>query len=348
MRGSAFTARLERLPASSDEVPMNNIRHSPESAADHLVTRVPTAAESESVESILAKIAIDDFESVDAVYVLDKRGALAGALPLVQLFGTRRDVPIREILDPDYPRVHWREDQEHIAAEALKRGTASVAVIDDGGQFIGAVSALSLLQILRQEHVEDLHRLAGIQREAARTRSALELPPTRRARHRLPWLLVGLLGSMVAAVVMSRFERVLESQLAVAFFVPGIVYLADAIGTQTEAIVIRGLSLNRLSLRHLLVDELRTGLLIGFTLGALSLPIVAAVFGDVRLGASVALAIVVAGAMATTIGLVLPWLFQRMGTDPAFGSGPVATIIQDVLSLLIYFALATVIVGTGT
>ncbi|HEY6562313.1 MAG TPA: magnesium transporter [Polyangiaceae bacterium] len=166
----------------------------------------------------------------------------------------------------------------------------------------------------------------------------------RRARHRLPWLLVGLAGSMVAAVVVSRFERVLETNLAVAFFVPAIVYMADAIGTQTEAIVVRGLSLSRLSLRHLLFDELRTGLLIGTTLGVLSFPVVAIAFGDVRLAMSVSAAILVAGGMATSIGLLLPWLFQRMGSDPALGSGPVATIIQDVLSLLVYFAIATLIV----
>jgi magnesium transporter len=236
-------------------------------------------------------------------------------------------------------------DQEHVAAEALHHGATSVAVVDEDGSLVGSVPALSLLEILRHEHVEDLHRLAGIRREARKTRSALEAPPLRRARHRLPWLLVGLIGSMIAAALVSRFERVLEAKVAVAFFVPAIVYLADAIGTQTEAIVVRGLSLNRLPLRRLLGSELRTGLLMGMTLGALAFPIVALGFGDVRLAISVATAIFVAGGVATTIGLLLPWFFQRMGSDPALGSGPVATIIQDVLSLLIYFAIATIMMS---
>ena len=163
---------------------------------------------------------------------------------------------------------------------------------------------------------------------------------TYRARHRLPWLLVGLAGSLIAAFVMSRFERILEHQLAVAFFVPTIVYLADAIGTQTEAIAVRGLSLGRLPLGRLLVGEMRTGLLIGATLALLALPIVTLMF-DGRLGMSVALAILIAGGVATTLGLVLPWVLQRLGSDPAFGSGPLATIIQDVLSIAIYFAIVT-------
>lgn len=148
---------------------------------------------------------------------------------------------------------------------------------------------------------------------------------------------------MLAAGLVSRFDRVLERNLAVAFFVPAIVYLADAIGTQTEAVVVRGLSLSRLSLGTLLASEVRTGLLIGLTLAVLSFPLVILGFGDVRLGVAVAAAILVAGGVATAIGLVLPWLLHRMGSDPALGSGPVATIIQDLLSLLIYFAIAAIV-----
>jgi magnesium transporter len=89
---------------------------------------------------------------------------------------------------------------------------------------------------------------------------------------------------------------------------------------------------------------LRTGLLIGLSLGAILLPVVALAFGDVRLALAVALAVVVAGGFATTLGLLLPWSLSWMGKDPAFGSGPVGTIIQDVLSLIIYFWIATLLV----
>jgi cation transporter-like permease len=217
-------------------------------------------------------------------------------------------------------------------------------VVDRAGVLLGVVPAPALLEILHREHVEDLHRLAGIARESELARDSIESPPIRRARDRLPWLLVGLCGSMLAAFVMSRYERVLQANLAIAFFVPAIVYLADAIGTQTEAVVVRGLSISRLSLRELLFAELGTGMLIGGTLGGLALPFIGLAYGDFRLAASVALAVCAAGSAATTIGLLLSWLLQRMGKDPAFGSGPLATVIQDVLSLLIYFAIATALV----
>jgi magnesium transporter len=328
------------LPALAD---LLATKHA-ETAAAHVVTRVPLGFEDELVHAVIARLAEHDLDATDAVYVVDRDSRLVGAIRLADLLRASSQQPIGELVDPSYPRVYLDDDQEAVAAQVLERNATSAAVIDDRGRLVGAVPAAALLKILRHEHVEDLHRLAGIQRETVQTLSALESAPLRRARHRLPWLIVGLVGSMLAAGVVSRFEHVLETQLAIAFFVPAIVYLADAIGTQTEAITVRGLSLSRLSLGHLLSGELRTGLVIGLTLAALAFPLVALTTGDVRLGLAVSAAILVAGGVATSIGLVMPWFLQRIGSDPAFGSGPLATIMQDVLSLLIYFAIATLLV----
>jgi magnesium transporter len=130
----------------------------------------------------------------------------------------------------------------------------------------------------------------------------------------------------------------------VAFFIPAIVYLADAVGTQSETVAVRGLSLTGADLISLLTGELGTGLLIGSTLGILAFPLVWLAFGNAALAMTVAIALVVASSVATTIGFLLPWLFARLGYDPAMGSGPVGTVIQDVLSLLIYFLLAAAFV----
>jgi magnesium transporter len=196
--------------------------------------------------------------------------------------------------------------------------------------------AQAIMQVLRREHVEDLHVLAGIQRETAKARHAIEDPPLRRVRHRLPWLLAGLGGAAVATAAMAGFEATLKAHLAVAFFVPAIVYLADAIGTQSEAVAVRGLSLTHAGITHLLAGELRTGMGIGAALGLISFLPVWAVFGDLRLAGAVATAVFAAGTVAAALGLLLPWWLARLGRDPALGSGPLATVIQDILSLLVY------------
>ncbi len=101
---------------------------------------------------------------------------------------------------------------------------------------------------------------------------------------------MGLLGSALATWVVARFETALAARPALAFFIPGLVYLADAIGTQTEAVAVRGLSLSRVGVARLIGGELRTGALIGLVLALAALPMVWLVFGDLRLAAAVALA----------------------------------------------------------
>jgi magnesium transporter len=314
-----------------------------ETAGHHLVNRLPVFHAEDCVSTVLSQLLGNRFDALDAIYVL-REGRLLGLVLLPNLLMAGGSQTLAEIMTVEPPQVFAHEDQEQVAGIAVQYGLASVPVVDDQGYFAGVVPAPALIAILRREHVEDLHRLAGIQRENSQARHALEDPPRRRAFDRLPWLLVGLVGSILATFVVSRFERILEAQVVLAFFVPGIVYLADAIGTQTEAIVVRGLSLSKASLEDLLAGELQTGFLIGLALGVVSFPVVLAGFGNLHLAIAVALTVMVAGAVATSVGLLFPWLLQRVGKDPAFGSGPVATIIQDVLSLLIYFSIAQLLV----
>ena len=179
--------------------------------------------------------------------------------------------------------------------------------------------------------------MAGVLRETAGARHALEDPPWQRVHRRLPWLIAGFALSTGATALMAGFERALQANVAIAFFIPALVYLTDAIGTQTEAIVVRALSVQHRPLARLIVGEAVTGALIGAGLGALAFLGVWLVFDELDIAIGVAVSLFAAGVTASILGLVLPWTFSRAGLDPAFGSGPVATIIQDVLTILIYF-----------
>ena len=119
--------------------------------------------------------------------------------------------------------------------------------------------------------------------------------------------------------------------------------LADPMA-HAEALVIRGLSVGVPIARVFRLESL-TGLLVGLVLAGLSLPAVWLVLGSAELAVTVALALLAACAVATVVAMSLPWLVARMGRDPAFGSGPLATVVQDLLSLVIYFAVAAVVIG---
>ena len=289
----------------------------------------------------IRQLARSDWE---LVCVIGDDGRLLGTLTAAELLVMADRTVLGDVAHPEQARVLADTDQEKMASIALHRNVAAMPVVDADGHLVGVVGSRTLMDILRREHVEDLHRLAGITSESAGARNALEEAPLRRARHRLPWLVVGLGGSMVATFIVARFESALAVKPELAFFIPGLVYLADAIGTQSEAVAVRGLSLSHIGIGRLIGNELRTGLLIGVVLALLAFPMIWLVFGEPRLASAVALALAGASIVASVLGLVLPWLLARTGSDPAYGSGPLATIVQDVLSLLIYFGCVTVIV----
>jgi magnesium transporter len=193
--------------------------------------------------------------------------------------------------------------------------------------------------VLLVEHDEDLARLGGYRSSARRARSAAEEPLVRRLWHRLPWLIVGLAGAMISVLLVGAFEEQLEQVVLLSFFVPAVVYMSGSVATQTQTLLIRALAAE-LDLRTVIRRELLTGIWLGLIVGALFYPFAFLIWDDGDVALTVALAMFASCSIATTVAMALPFGLRRLGFDPAFGSGPLATVIQDLLSILIYFAIA--------
>ena len=195
-----------------------------------------------------------------------------------------------------------------------------------------------------QEHDEDLLRLSGLLAAGSVARIASEERVARRLLHRLPWLAIGLIGAMVSAWLVGSSEEQLARTVQLAFFLPAIVYMADAVGTQTETLAVRGMSVG-VPIRRFAAKEMLAGALIGCVVSALFFPFCLVVFNDVSVAVTVSLALFASCGVASAVALLLPWLLNLLHKDPAFGSGPLATVVQDLLSIAIYLALASAIVG---
>lgn len=178
-----------------------------------------------------------------------------------------------------------------------------------------------LLQVIEMEHEEDLARLGGFLSRASEARMASEEPVLRRLWHRLPWLALGLLGAMASALVVGAFEEELRKQVLLAFFVPAVVYMADAVGTQTETVVIRGMALG-VRIRTVFVREIVAGLVIGALLGSLFFLFALAAWGETSVAAAVALSLAISCSVARLVAMALPYALARLGRDPAFGLRP--------------------------
>jgi magnesium transporter len=333
--------RLHSFPGQSGIfVPVQQL-HGPETAGRLACRSFPTASPHERAALLRGRLTQEAHEVVDLVMVVDNGGHYQGVVELRRIMQSQDAQTIAELMRSDWPAVSPETDQEHAVEAANRAGVAALPVVSHDGKPLGVLSPQMLLQVLAREHREDIHRIVGILRERAGVEHALEDSPWSRAARRLPWLLVGLVMSVGAVGVMAGFERTLSTDVTIAFFIPALVYLADAIGTQTEAMVIRGLSLQKLALGRILLTEIATGTLIGLALATLTFLGMWLILGNVIVALGVAVSLLAAGTLASGIGLVLPWALSRARIDPAFGSGPVATIIQDVLTILVYFSVMT-------
>jgi len=315
-----------------------------ETAGALLTREVPVARPETTVAELRTMLTGARHDVVSHIAVCDDAGVLRGIARIEDVLAAPAEASIASVMDTDPPVVSAGMDQERVAWKAVQHGESALAVVDDAGVFRGIVPPARLLGVLLREHDEDLARVAGVLRQGSAARAATEESVQERLWHRLPWLFIGLLGALFAADVVGAFEERLREEVLLAFFIPGIVYMADAVGTQTETLVIRGLSLG-VGLRRVVLRELLTGALAGMLLGAAFFPLVWWRWGDTDVALAVSVALVGACSTATIVAMVLPWAFDLLGRDPAYGSGPLATVAQDLLSIVIYFAVATAIVA---
>ncbi|MFM9884219.1 MAG: magnesium transporter [Burkholderiales bacterium] len=308
-----------------------------ETAIEHACMNVPIVAPTASIGDARQSILGRQFERATHIVVCEGP-KFAGILRMEDFFAAPTEASVASLMDRDAPTVAIGVDQEVAAWRAVQHGESALAVVDRSGRFAGLIPPDRLLEVMLIEHDEDVSRYGGFLAGTSIARLASEEPVQRRFLHRMPWLLLGLAAALLAADIVGWFEGTLQKHLIFAFFIPSIVYLADAVGTQTETLVVRGLSVG-VPIRRIVRNELYTGAAVGVALAVIAYPLIWWRWGDVNVAIVVALALLAACSTATIVAMTLPWLLDRLHLDPAFGSGPLATVIQDLLSIIIYFGL---------
>lgn len=309
-----------------------------------LLTAIPTVASGTHVAEARRAIltARCRWDTLTYVYVLDAARHLIGVISLKELLCADDDARIDDVMVRDPIAAHPTTDREHVATIAIRHRIKAVPVTDRDRVFLGVIGTDEILNTLHEEHVEGFLRFAGIRRTGAIT-DILTARVGTLIRHRLPWLLVGLLGSMVGTLIVRSFDHVLEQALALAFFIPLIVYMSDALGTQTQTLYIRSLAMERVPLGRMFARECAVALGIGSVCAALLFAFAGIIFQSVALAWTVALALLLTMCTAAGLAIGVTALLQRSGRDPALGGGPLATVIQDVASILVYFLVASAI-----
>ena len=283
------------------------------------------------------------FDTINFIYVLSQERELLGVLSVKDLFSLDPNAKAGDVCKRS-PLVSVKASthQERAAYLALKHNIKAVPVVDMSGVFLGEISSDSILSILHKEMHEDTLKRVGITHPDALHATVLTLPLFTSFRHRIPWLFLGLIGGLFAAKIIGFFEQTLSKNLVLASFIPLIVYMSDAVGTQMEAYIIRDLAteqslpVRRYFLRHAIVV-----VSIALVLGILLFSSYILFTDDVYMAFVLSVSLIASICSSLCTGLLIPLVFARHSLDPADASGPIATILQDMMSILIYFGIAS-------
>lgn len=284
-------------------------------------------------------------DSFYEVYVVEPDGRLAGAVRLDRLLRSMRPVRIADILVEDLQIVRAHDDQENAARRFERYNLVSAPVVDEGDRLVGVLTADDVLDVIEEEAEEDLRALAGVRSGGDLSDSVIDT-----ARLRLPWLLLNLISSFLAAGVIAWFEATIAAVVAVAILMPVNAALGGNAGTQALAVAVRALAtqeLNRSNMMRVILREALVGVLNGFVLAILAGAAAGFAFGSVTIGLVLSCAMVVTVIFGTTVGIAVPILVDRLKVDPAIASGVFVLTIADVFGFFIFLAFATVAFGIG-
>jgi magnesium transporter len=321
------------------------MRYSENSAGGIMTTEYIVLPESftgnQAIEK-LRKIA-PEAETVYYLYVIDDLGKLIGVLSLRDLIVADPRTHIREIMYERVVSVPVDMHQEEVARMISKYDFLAIPVVDYEHKLVGIITVDDAMDVLTDEVSEDIAKLGGISGKDA---GVLDLTVTafEAARKRMPWLALLLVIGIFSGGIISRYEKTLEAVVVLAIFIPVIADMAGNTGTQSLAIVVRGLTTGQFTgpdAWQLIKREAAVGVLVGVANGLFISIIVTIWQKNIVLGFVIGLTLLITLFFSTLAGTIVPLIMAKLRIDPAVASGPFITTINDILGLTIYFSTAT-------
>lgn len=304
--------------------------------------------------SYLRKQTREQVESIYYAYVLDGQQKLLGVISFRELLCAASDKRVRDLMRGEVVSVQEDMDQERVSEIFAQYDLIALPVVDVDGRMKGIVTADDIVDVVQEEATEDIQKIGGTEALSA---PYLQVSLIEMLRKRAVWLAVLFVGEMMTASAMGYFEHAIERAAVLALFIPLIISSGGNSGSQASTLVIRALALGEFRLRdwmRVLKREIAVGVMLGLVLGALGFARVLAwqqLFGTYGehaflIGLVVAFSVIGVVLWGTMSGAMLPLLLRRLGLDPASASAPFVATLVDVTGVLIYFSIATALLGT--
>ncbi|WP_082232917.1 magnesium transporter [Halobacillus massiliensis] len=336
---------LSKMNNEESEAVQHLMNYPPETAGRIMNNRYVWIPETYTVREAVDKL--KDFanlaEYLNYLYVIDEEKRLAGVVSYRDLLLREMSDKIEDIMNKRVITTDVLTDQEEVAQMIRKYDFVSLPVVENNQKLVGIITVDDILEVMHREANEDIEKLS-----ASGKAIDFKTKPHIAAARRLPWLVLLLFIGLISGSIISRFEETLESVVALAFFMPMIAGMTGNTGTQSLAVVVRGLINEEVDLKQalqLILRELWVGIMIGVICGIL-ISLIAYIWRDnIMLGFVVGTSLCITLIIGTIAGTVIPLILDKLKVDPAVASGPLITTLNDIISLFIYFGLASVFIS---
>lgn len=280
-----------------------------------------------------------DAETIYVIFTVNDNKQLAGVLSLRDLIVAENDSYIEDIMSERVISANAADDQEDVAQKMRDYDFIAMPVVDYQDHLLGIITIDDILDVMDEEASEDYSRLAGVSDVDATNDSIIKT-----ARKRLPWLIILTFLGMITATILGSFEDTLSQVALLAAFIPIISGMSGNSGTQSLAVSVRNISTGEIyeqSKFKVALRETGSGFLSGLICSILLFLIIIILYGQPILAVIVGASLTIAMTVGTLVGSMIPLVMDKLKIDPAVASGPFITTINDIVSMLIYFGLAT-------
>ena len=334
---------------------INELLKYPEDSAGSIMTtefvRLKQDITVEESFALLRKIAIDK-ETIYTCYVTDKLNTLIGVVTVKDLLLASYETRVGDIMEDNVICVNTLDDKEHVATMISKYDALALPVVDKEHRLVGIVTVDDAIDVIQDEAEEDFAKMNAM---LPAEKPYLKMRPFELWKSRIPWLLLLMISATFTSMIISSFEDALAAQVLLTAFIPMLMDTGGNSGSQASVTIIRAISLGEVEFSDIFLciwKEIRTALLCGATLAVITFGKLFLVDGfimhkaiTVPIALTVCLTLCVTVLCAKLIGCILPLGAKKLGFDPAVMASPFITTIVDAVSLLVYFALATAILG---
>jgi magnesium transporter len=332
---------LEKLSATAAAALRELLRYSAETAGGIMEPQVTSIAVDLTAQEAIEILHRAPRQTLYYLYVTDRDGKLVGILQMRDLLLAQPADPIASLISQEVLTVPATLDREEVTTLMRQQRFLALPVVDEDGRLLGVVKYDRALDTAQQEAFEDLQKLVG----AGGDERALSPVPVV-VRKRLPWLYVNLLTAFLASAVVGLFESTLAAMTALAVLLPIVSGQGGNSGSQTLAVVIRGLALREIlpgSVRRVILKELLAAAINGLAIAAVTAAAVYLWSGDWRVSAVIGLAMLLNMTIAGLAGAAIPLVLRRLGRDPAQSSSIFLTTVTDTVGFASFLGLATML-----